>query len=142
MTRSTLVLLLGAAMVWPACRGQKSSYCAENMDWDQGKSEPDKTVWCRSSDRRTAQFVELHRDGKAKRQSCTYVDGKAEGSFTAWHPNGRTWVAGQFSQGRPVGHWTQWDKAEAKVAEGDYRDGRFIAGAPVAGIALCERQKP
>ncbi len=143
MQRSSIAfaLLLGANLAL-ACQSQKSNYCADDMRLDRAKSTPGKAMWCRSTDGKTAQFVELHQDGKTKRQSCMYLEGKAEGSFTAWHPNGNTWIAGQFSLGRAVGHWTQWDKAQVKVAEGDYRDGRFIAGAPVASAAACERQTP
>jgi hypothetical protein len=32
----------------------------------------------------------------------------------------------------------QWDSAGNKVAEGEYRDGRLVGGAPVAVAAVCE----
>jgi hypothetical protein len=141
-TPAVILLLLTACMAWSGCRGRKSHHCGDKLLWDEAKSVPGKSMWCRSEDGKTARYVEMHKDGKAKRQVCTYVDGKPEGSFTAWHPDGRTWIAGQFRNGRISGRWTQWDKTGSKVAEGDYRDGRFIAGAPVAGAAVCDKVQP
>jgi hypothetical protein len=48
-------------------------------------------------------------------------------------------VQGQFAAGVKVGKWKQWDADGNEVAEGDYQTGRLVAGAPVAGMALCEK---
>ena len=44
-----------------------------------------------------------------------------------------------LTAGRPDGRWNQWDKSGSRVAEGEYRGGRFIAGAPVASAAACDK---
>lgn len=108
---------------------------------------PDETragpgVWCRSTDGAQLRWTEFHADGTAKRQSCGYAAGVPEGTFLAWHSNGKTWVQGQYTSGRKAGRWTQWDAFGAKVAEGEYRAGEFVAGAPVGVIAGCETRKP
>jgi hypothetical protein len=48
-------------------------------------------------------------------------------------------VQGQFAAGQTAGKWKQWDVAGNEVAEGDYSGGRLVAGAPVAGMSLCEK---
>ena len=98
-----------------------------------------KTLWCESKDKARAQWIEWHKDSTALRQSCSYHDEKPEGSFTAWHPEGKVWVQGQFGGGHKIGKWKQWDANGSEVAEGDYSNGRLVAGAPVAAIADCEK---
>jgi len=122
------------------CRGKKSSYCPQGMSEVSSRSEPGRSVYCQSPDKVRAQWVELHPKTKRPRQSCSYYNGKPEGSFTAWHADGKPWVHGQFADGLKTGKWKQWDNAGNVVAEGDYRTGRLIAGAPVAGMAGCERK--
>jgi antitoxin component YwqK of YwqJK toxin-antitoxin module len=98
-----------------------------------------KTLWCESKDKLRSQWVEWHKGATTLRQSCSYRNGKPEGSFTAWHPEGKPWVQGQFSGGQKVGKWKQWDSSGNEVAEGDYASGRLVAGAPVAAMADCEK---
>jgi hypothetical protein len=61
------------------------------------------------------------------------------GSFTAWLPDGKPWIQGQYAVGFKTGKWKQWNASGNLVAEGDYRSGRLVAGAPVAAMAGCER---
>jgi len=61
---------------------------------------------------------EWHAGTTQPRQSCSYRSLKPEGSFTAWHPDGKPWVQGQFAAGQTAGKWKQWDVAGNEVAEG------------------------
>jgi len=117
----------------------KSLYCPQSMDEVASRSEVGKNVWCESSDKVRAQWIEWHAGTTKPRQSCSYRGLKPEGSITAWHPDGKPWVQGQFAAGQKVGKWKQWDASGNEVAEGDYSSGRLVAGAPVAGMALCEK---
>ena len=117
----------------------KSPYCPHGMSEVASRSEPGKNVWCQSRDKVRAQWIEWHAGTTKPRQSCSYRDLKPEGSFTAWHPDGKPWVQGQFAVGQKVGKWKQWDASGNEVAEGDYNSGRLVAGAPVAGMSLCEK---
>jgi len=121
------------------CKHETSKLCPKGMSEVARRSEPGKSVWCQTSDQAREQWIEWHPKTTKPRQSCSYSKGKPEGSFSAWHPDGKPWVQGQFIDGRKAGKWKQWDPAGNEVAEGDYRDGRLIAGAPVAGMCGCER---
>ena len=131
-----VVLALGGLL---GCKQKTSSYCPKGMAEVSLRSEPGKSVWCETKDKARAQWIEWHPKTTRPRQSCGYRDGRPEGSFTAWHPDGKPWVQGQFADGQKMGKWKQWDGAGSEVAEGDYRAGRLIAGAPVAAVAGCER---
>jgi antitoxin component YwqK of YwqJK toxin-antitoxin module len=109
------------------------------MEPVDGRSQAGQWQWCESNDKHRAQWLEWHPNTTQLRQSCGYRDGKPEGSFTAWHPNGRPWVQGQFLGGLKMGKWKQWDRSGNAVAEGDYTAGRLVAGAPVAGMAGCDK---
>jgi hypothetical protein len=127
-----------------ACKRKPSSpFCPQGMDEVPARSEAGKSVWCEARDKSSAQWraqwIEWHVGTTKPRQSCAFHDGKPEGSFTAWHPDGKLWVQGQFATGAKVGKWKQWDAEGNEVAEGDYQGGRLVAGAPVAGMALCEK---
>ena len=117
----------------------KSLYCPQGMHEVASRSEPGKHVWCESKDKVRAQWIEWHAGTTQPRQSCSYRSLKPEGSCTAWHPEGKLWVQGQFVAGQTAGKWKQWDVAGNEVAEGDYSGGRLVAGAPVAGMSLCEK---
>jgi hypothetical protein len=112
------------------------------MSLNRRDSRPGSFEWCRSKDGRKTQYVELQSNGKERRQTCDFRDGRLDGPFTAWHPGGKTWIEGRFSGGLPDGRWSQWDKAGMRVAEGEYRSGRFVAGAPVASTAVCDKLRP
>jgi hypothetical protein len=131
------ILVLGCLA---GCKQEpKSPYCPQGMSEVASRSEPGKNVWCESRDKVRAQWIQWHAGTTKPRQSCGYRDFKPEGSFTAWHPDGKPWVQGQFAAGQKVGKWKQWDISGNEVAEGDYGSGRLVAGAPVAGMALCEK---
>lgn len=121
------------------CARKPSSRCPRDMAEVPARSEPGKTIWCQTKDAVRAQWVEWHPATTRPRQSCHYYRGQPEGSFTAWYPDGKPWVQGQYTDGQKTGKWQQWDVSGNLVAEGDYRGGRLIAGAPVAGMAGCDR---
>ena len=131
-----LVLVFG---VLASCHRKISPLCPKGTYPVAERSSPGKYQWCESENKRRAQWIEWHPGTTKPEQSCSYRDGKPEGSFTAWHPNGKTWVQGQFANGLTIGKWKQWDQAGNAVAEGDYSSGRLVAGAPVAGIERCHR---
>ncbi len=136
--RYALAILVFADLA--GCKSQpKSPYCPQGMSEVATRSEPGKHVWCESGDKARAQWIELHAGTTQPRQSCGYRNLHAEGSFAAWHPDGKPWVQGQFVSGQKTGKWKQWDVAGNEVAEGDYSGGRLVAGAPVAGMSLCEK---
>ncbi len=142
MCRHLLFLLAIACLGSVACKHPGPSVCPEGMSLDGKQSNPGHFVWCHSKEGGRAQYIEFQPDGKEKRQICEFRDGRAEGPFSAWFPGGKVWIAGQFLAGVPDGRWSQWDKSGARVAEGEYRGGRFIAGAPVAGTPICEKLHP
>lgn len=122
------------------CKQQpKSLHCPQGMAEVASRSDPGKSVWCESPDKVRAQWIEWHPGTTKPRQSCGYRSLKPEGSFAAWHPDGKPWVQGRFAGSQKVGKWKQWDASGNEVAEGDYSNGRLVAGAPVAGMALCEK---
>jgi hypothetical protein len=136
--RHALAILVVADLA--GCKTQpQSPYCPQGMSEVATRSEPGKHVWCESGDKVRAQWIEWHPGTTQPRQSCSYRNLNAEGSFTAWHRDGKPWVQGQFVSGQKTGKWKQWDASGNEVAEGDYSSGRLVAGAPVAGIALCEK---
>jgi hypothetical protein len=124
------------------CRSERSPFCPQGTSQLAARSLDGRYVWCESSDKVKAQWVEFHEGTTKRRQSCSYSNSKPEGSFTAWHPDGKTWVQGQFSAGHKIGKWKQWDSSGNLVAEGDYNTGRLVAGAPVAAMAGCEKTAP
>jgi hypothetical protein len=135
--RYAFVLLACVAVA--GCKHPKSPYCPQGMAEVASRTVLGKYVWCESSDKVQAQWIEWHAGTTKPKQSCGYRNLKSEGSFAAWHPDGKPWVHGQFSGGQKVGKWKQWDIAGSEVAEGDYDSGRLVAGAPVAGMASCEK---
>jgi hypothetical protein len=127
------MLLLAAS-----CR--RTSLCPKGMQVVAGRSVSGESIWCKSPDGRTAQWIEF-KDG-ARRQVCEYRAGQPDGPFLGLHPTGTHWIEGQFRDGAKSGAWHQWDKTGSLVAEGEYRGGRLIQGAPVAMAAKCEEMKP
>ncbi len=124
------------------CGRETSPFCPQGFFPVKDRSVVGKTLWCESKDKSRLQWIEWHKDGQSLRQSCGYRGGKAEGSFTAWHLDGKVWVQGQFSGGHKVGKWKQWDSGGSQVAEGDYASDRLVAGAPVGAMADCEKGVP
>jgi predicted small lipoprotein YifL len=139
MPKLRYLLVVLAIVGLAGCKHKAPGYCPHGMADVPLRSEPGKSVWCESADKARAQWIEWHPKTTRPRQSCSYFNGRPEGSFTAWYPDGKPWVQGQFADGQKVGKWKQWDNVGSEVAEGDYRGGRLIAGAPVAGMAGCER---
>lgn len=121
------------------CGRETSPFCPQGLYPVKDRGVAGKTLWCESADKSRAQWIEWHKGATTFRQSCSYRDGKPEGSFTAWHPEGKPWVQGQYSAGQKIGKWKQWDAGGSAVAEGDYSADRLVAGAPVGAMADCEK---
>jgi hypothetical protein len=105
------------------------------------KSKDGAYAWCQSEDGKTKYWLELY-GAVDPRQVCQYRDGRPDGPFLAYHQGGAKWIVGQFDQGMRDGQWQQWDKTGSLVAEGGYRRGTLVSGAPVAIASKCEAQKP
>jgi len=142
MRRLVLPFLAIACLGLMGCQRPGSGVCPEGMSLANKQSKPGQFLWCRSRDGKRAQYIEFQSGGKEKRQICDFREGRAEGPFSAWFPGGKVWIAGRFTAGHPDGRWTQWDKSGSRAAEGEYREGRFVAGAPVAGSAACDKLRP
>lgn len=134
-------LAIAAAFVAFALGCRSEGACPSGMEPMSDRSQPGRELWCKTADGARARWFELTADG-AKRQSCSFMTGRAEGQYLAWHANGRTWIEGAYRDGVKVGKWDQWDDAGAHVAQGEYRLGEFVAGAPVGFVAKCEAIKP
>jgi hypothetical protein len=126
------VALLGAA---GGCR----RVCPDDTIVDTKRSKPGATAFCQSAtDPSRAVWIELYPGTKERRQQCPFVGGRPQGDYHAFHRGGAPWLDGRYEAGRKVGRWTQWSPEGAKVAEGHYREGALIEGAPVAFQATCE----
>ncbi len=134
-------LAITAAFVASALGCRAESECPSGMDAVPARSQPGRELWCKTADGARARWFELS-SGGGKRQSCSFLGGQPEGQYLAWHANGRTWIEGAYREGVKVGKWDQWDDAGAHVAQGEYRLGEFVAGAPVGFVAKCEAIKP
>jgi hypothetical protein len=99
-------------------------------------------VWCRAPGGREASYYQFHPGTRLKRQSCPFVAGLREGQFEGWHPDSKRWLVGRYERGKLEGKWQQWSETGSKVADGEYREGRLVAGAPVAVAAICEQVEP
>jgi hypothetical protein len=133
---SMAILVVCSAL---GCGRETSPLCPKGLYPVHERSVPGKSLWCESKDQKRSQWIEWHKGTTNPRQSCSYRDAKPEGSFTAWHAEGKPWVQGQFAGGQKIGKWKQWDAAGNEVAEGEYGNGRLVAGAPVAAVADCEK---
>jgi hypothetical protein len=132
-------VLLATPVAMSGCRRQSS--CPQGYA-DKAGPQPD-TVWCIQRGGDKAVFLQRYPEtGGRVRQMCRFTAGQAEGDFEGWHRNGKVWLKGVFLAGKPDGKWLQLDEQGQKVADGEYRDGRLIQGAPVAVGALCESVKP
>jgi hypothetical protein len=139
MPKQACVLAVLVFVGLPGCARKTSSHCPKDMAEVPARAVPGKSIWCQTKDAARAHWVEWYPNTTRPRQSCNFYRDQPEGSFTAWYSDGKPWVQGQFVDGQKTGKWQQWDISGNLVAEGDYRGGRLIAGAPVAGMAGCDR---
>jgi len=129
-------LAIGVALTSAGCG---KPICPPGMRADAKRSNPGQNAFCvNPTDIHQAAFVDLHPNG-AQRQACPFVDGKPSGLYRAFHPGGERWLEGRYENGLKVGRWTQWAADGRKVADGEYREGSMIEGAPVGFPATCER---
>lgn len=139
MNRTTRSRFLCLALLPLALLGACSrSICPDGMSLDGGKSQPGRVAFCRSrADAGRTLWIQLA-DGGARRQACPFLAGRPAGLYQAWHKNGRLWLEGRYAGGLKVGRWAQWDESGKPVADGEYRDGALVQGAPVGAPATCE----
>jgi hypothetical protein len=137
LIRGLSTATLGAALL--GAGGCGKPICPTGMRLDSRRSKPGVNAFCESvTDKSRAAFIELHRDGGGRRQVCPFVGGRPTGLYQAFHPDGGRWLEGRYENGVKVGRWTQWASDGRRVADGDYRDGQMVEGAPVGFPATCE----
>jgi antitoxin component YwqK of YwqJK toxin-antitoxin module len=49
------------------------------------------------------------RKQKCRSQEVKYIDGKEDGNYNIWHPNGKSYIKGDYKMGDRVGVWTFYD---------------------------------
>jgi len=135
----TRLRALAAALAILCTAGCGKPICPPGMRADAKRSKPGTNAFCvNPTDSRETAFVELHANG-AQRQVCPFVESKPSGLYRAFHPGGERWLEGRYENGLKVGRWTQWAPDGRKVADGEYRAGLMVEGAPVGFPATCER---
>lgn len=128
---STLAVTLGFI---GGCNRAKR-ICPENSK--PTGAQTDGGVWCRTDTPQTY-WVEIHPNTEIARQRCPFEEGRPSGPYEALHVNGALWLKGAYSFGKKSGVWEQWNKEGRRVAQGQYRNGDLVAGAPVGMTATCE----
>jgi hypothetical protein len=136
--RGKALLLLFPLIVAAGCR--EADPCTKPLALVANRSASGESILCKTADGRIAQWT-AYKDRKPW-QVCRYKDGRPHGPFEALHPTGGRWIEGAYENGALAGHWRQWDKTGALVAEADYREGRLVEGAPVGMAATCQNMKP
>src|SRR5206468_1035908 len=118
--------------------GCSKALCPAGMQPDGKRSQSGVNAYCVSTtDKTRTAYIELHATG-GPRQVCAFAGGRANGPYQAFHPGGARWLEGRYEDGLKVGRWTQWAPDGRKVADGEYRAGQAIQGAPVGFPATCE----
>jgi hypothetical protein len=136
------LVALGLCLALAAGGGcRRPSACPAGHDEKPGPQAD--SLWCHQRGSDKAVFLQRYPEAGGRiRQMCRFTAGRPEGAFEGWHPNGKVWLKGSFLSGKPDGMWLQLDEQGQKVADGEYRDGRLVQGAPVAVAALCESVAP
>jgi hypothetical protein len=137
-TLRCVVSLLGCAGILALGCQSPIKGCPEGFDGVRERSTPGKVLVCKSRDGTTQRWIELQDGTEKPRQICSFSGGRPAGEFRAFHPDGRDWLRGTYVDGAKSGVWTQLDGDGLKVAEGEYRTGQLVAGAPVGAPARCE----
>jgi hypothetical protein len=118
--------------------GCSKAACPSGTRADGKRSQPGVNAYCVSAtDSTHTTYVQLHGNG-GPRQVCPFVSGRASGAYQAFHPTGARWIEGRYENGFKIGRWTQWAPDGRKVADGAYRLGTIVEGAPVGFPATCE----
>lgn len=128
------LMLLGVGMGTTACSSRRG--CPPGMD--AVRQGPGPSVLCRDGKGIHQSWIRFHEGTLRPKLVCSFAGTQPEGEFRGFHPDGREWIRGQYMSGKKDGVWVQFDKNGSKVAEGEYRFGRIVAGAPVGVAATCE----
>ena len=137
--RVGVAITLGAALgMIVGAGGCGKALCPAGMRVDAQRSTAGSNVFCvNPTDKSHTVFIQLHPNG-GRRQICPFVDGKPAGAYQAFYAGGERWLEGRYEKGRKVGRWMQWAPDGRKVADGEYREGLTVEGAPVGFPASCE----
>jgi hypothetical protein len=138
--RGWVVVLAAGALLGGGCR-RRPALCPSGTSPIPGRSS-DTAVWCQGFDAGRTFWVGLYPGGQHPRQACPFTGGRLEGPYEAWHPSGHQSLTGRYVRGHRHGPWRQLDDAGKKVAEGEYRDGQLVRGAPVGVAATCDSVTP
>ena len=138
VSRSLVGVWSGSGALLAALACQKPRSVPPAKDEAVGRAE---AVWCRDRARRKAIYYSSTRAparGRAvpSRAACW------RGDFEAGTPTASAGSSGHYAEGKLEGKWQQWTRPGSKVADGEYREGRLVSGAPVAVAAICETPCP
>ena len=67
--------------------------------------------------------IEYYKTGQKKSQGIL-IDGKREGRWTYWFPNGNIWSEGEFKNGQSEGMFTIYKSNGEKFVESFYKNGK------------------
>lgn len=112
----------------PDTEGDRVDGVAEGT-WTQWTYLPDATVRERGAmvdGRQQGLWSGVYEPGDARASETRWRDGRREGDYAAWHPNGRDAIRGGFRDDEPDGPWRVWDEHGQLLVEGAYD-----AGTPV-----------
>ena len=59
-------------------------------------------------------------DNGQKNSECKYIDGKEDGAYHVWYPNGKPYINGHYKLGEKVGFWTFHDTLGKVVKETNF----------------------
>jgi len=80
-------------------------------------------TWCEKADGTLHGPMVSRYDSGQLKEIGTYRDGKREGRWTYWAPDGTLAAKLEFKQGKPHGTWMSWSAQGNKWQQQGYRDG-------------------
>lgn len=113
---------------------------------EKGRAFLSSKPWIRNGDRiecyanGTPRFKQTRRNGKSdglytrwypngiKQQEIMFSNGIRSGKCESWHDNGTRSFSGQFTDGKYDGKWTFFDTNGTQIAETTCKDGKFWEG--------------
>ncbi|MDR2408986.1 MAG: hypothetical protein LBE13_12855 [Bacteroidales bacterium] len=55
-----------------------------------------------------------------KNSEQNYINGKEDGKYRVWHPNGEPWIKGEYKMGEKTGVWSFHDTLGKVITEKDF----------------------
>src|SRR5262245_48420358 len=82
--------------------------CAEGTTLKGGEPPAGNAVWCEKADGTKHGPLTAFRSDGTKERCLVYRNGKEEGRFTLYHPNGKMADQGRYHEGKFEGRRTTW----------------------------------